>query len=472
MASKTKEMKRKAGDEDSSSAKKLSKSGLKTDCRESSSAKSGSSDKKKSIISGAFEWSSPQPDLYVCKYLGGGQSSSFIASFDLDWTLVATKTDSPFPKDENDFKILDEKIPKLIAKYVEEGHRFVIFSNQGGVTQNKVTLDEIKKRIENILKSLDPKGKLPCLVLVATGDDLNRKPRPGMWWMLERVYNADVQINRCQSFYVGDAAGRVYPADDKKSTDKKSAGKKTGSKSKPKKDFSAFDLTFARNLNLSFLTPEQFISATPDDLIDVAEENAESMTINAFDPKANIATEFGKELIRDQVMKDEEAFKEMMKTLPEKKPIVVVMTGLPGSGKTRLYERYFKDANYVKISRDELGTADKCEKMAEKYLKEGGVNIVVDNTSVDVASRKKWINLCKPYDCTFVSIAIVLDVKRALHNNLFRRCIQFDHIYGVTKDGVTENGDAGKGGAKNLDAKIQTLRRERKLMKSNQCPLW
>ncbi|MCI30349.1 polynucleotide 3'-phosphatase ZDP-like, partial [Trifolium medium] len=39
-------------------------------------------------------------------------------------------------------------------------------------------------------------------------DDPFRKPKPGMWQLMEKHFNSGITIDMDQSFYVGDAAGR------------------------------------------------------------------------------------------------------------------------------------------------------------------------------------------------------------------------------------------------------------------------
>ena len=70
---------------------------------------------------------------------------------------------------------------------------------------------------------------------IASADDQYRKPSINMWNHLENSHNGDVKINKKQSFFCGDAAGR---------------------KTKTHKDFSDSDLKFALNVGVAFKTPE------------------------------------------------------------------------------------------------------------------------------------------------------------------------------------------------------------------------
>ena len=82
---------------------------------------------------------------------------------------------------------------------------------------------------------------IPMLFLAATHDDKYRKPSLGMVNHVESTY---FKINRAESFYCGDAAGR--PATETR-----------------KKDFSADDLKFAWNQGVKFETPESLFLNQP-----------------------------------------------------------------------------------------------------------------------------------------------------------------------------------------------------------------
>lgn len=73
-----------------------------------------------------------------------------ICSFDMDWTIIRTKTGKVFPKDENDWVLWDEKVKATIQKYQKDGFKIVIFTNQGGITTHKTTAQAIKTKIQNI----------------------------------------------------------------------------------------------------------------------------------------------------------------------------------------------------------------------------------------------------------------------------------------------------------------------------------
>ncbi|XP_015578057.2 polynucleotide 3'-phosphatase ZDP isoform X2 [Ricinus communis] len=78
------------------------------------------------------------------------------------------------------------------------------------------------------------------LVFIACADskveDPFRKPKPGMWQIMERHFNSGISIDLDQSFYVGDAAGR-------------------------NNDHSDADIRFAQAVGLKFFVPEDYFGA-------------------------------------------------------------------------------------------------------------------------------------------------------------------------------------------------------------------
>lgn len=150
-----------------------------------------------------------------------------IASFDIDGTIIKTKSGARFPKTPDDWtwNILD--IQKQLKKLVEDNYKLVFFTNQSGVGNDTSKIKDFKKKIENILNSLN----LPVQVFISLSKRIYRKPRMGMWDMLVKEKNDGVEIDVDKSFYVGDAAGR----------EKNWAPKKN-------KDHSAADRLFAMNI--------------------------------------------------------------------------------------------------------------------------------------------------------------------------------------------------------------------------------
>lgn len=142
------------------------------------------------------------------------------AVFDLDYTLIKTKSGKKFPKDGDDWVFL---YPNLREKLVElgESYNIIIFTNQKGLNKNDKKVEFVRK-IEQINKELG----LPLQVYISLADGFYRKPLTGLW----DLFMSGKELSR-KDFYCGDAAGR-------------------------KGDFAATDLMFANNIGIPFFLPE------------------------------------------------------------------------------------------------------------------------------------------------------------------------------------------------------------------------
>ena len=141
-----------------------------------------------------------------------------IAGFDLDYTIIKTKSGKVFPKNKDDWEWLYDNT-KDIMKKISKKYNIVFFTNQKKLKKQEKRSDFIEK-INNIVKELD----VPINTYISTNNGYYRKPFTGLWKKF-------IKINSSKSFYCGDAAGR-------------------------KDDFAATDLMFANNLNIKFYIPE------------------------------------------------------------------------------------------------------------------------------------------------------------------------------------------------------------------------
>ncbi|KAK6461818.1 polynucleotide kinase 3 phosphatase-domain-containing protein [Scheffersomyces coipomensis] len=179
-----------------------------------------------------------------------------IAAFDLDGTLIDTKSGRKFAISSHDWKWWtrstkdsSSQILTKLNKLIEEKYLIVIFTNQGGVVANpsnksynnfiervNLIISTIKSSIKEdnteILVFASPKK--PAKETNTKSHELMRKPNTGMWKELLSYLGNEAKIDVTNSFYVGDAAGRA-------------------------KDFSDSDLKFAQNIGITnFKTPEEF----------------------------------------------------------------------------------------------------------------------------------------------------------------------------------------------------------------------
>ncbi|KIJ54541.1 hypothetical protein M422DRAFT_41811 [Sphaerobolus stellatus SS14] len=299
--------------------------------------------------------------------------SSKVAAFDLDGTLIKTKSGNRYPKDSHDWVWWRGDVKKKLEGLVADGYTIVIFSNQG--SSKKKTIDEWKAKIPLISAQI---STVPFRIFAANLHDFYRKPMPGMFHEFEKLNIT--QIDKEASFYVGDAAGRPG-------------------------DHSDSDRKFALNVGLRFYTPEEyFLDSKP-----------ATYTLKGFDPS--------------QVPLDFPLFTPTSTPLIPRpalskptKPEVVLFVGCPASGKTSLYRRYFEPAGYQHVNQDTLKTRPKCVKAVESFIK-NGISCVVDNTNRDKATRKEYINLCKELGVPIRCMNFTAPLPLCWHNNLYRAYI-------------------------------------------------
>jgi bifunctional polynucleotide phosphatase/kinase len=160
----------------------------------------------------------------VLYYLNIDINKKKVSAFDLDNTIIVTKSNAKFPKDKDDWKFIDSNIiSKFNTNLID--YNVVIFTNQQSLDK-KLGFEKFKEKIMNIIKSFN----INISVFISYQNNFCRKPLIGLWELLSE-YIKDINLN--DSFYVGDAAGR-------------------------KNDFSNSDLNFAHNLGIKFLIPEEF----------------------------------------------------------------------------------------------------------------------------------------------------------------------------------------------------------------------
>lgn len=254
-------------------------------------------------------------------------------------------------------------------------------------------MPQFKQKCSAVLSQLD----IPTTLYAATGKDIYRKPRPGMWLEMKADYNLvnDDDIDLENSIFVGDAGGR------QSELPPNSNGRKATA---TPKDFSCSDRNLAHNVGIQYQTPEEFFlgeeprNFTRDfDLVKYPYPSSPTTTDTDFSKKEILFT----------------------KTSPQE---LILFVGPPGAGKSTFYWRHLKPLGFERVNQDVLKSKDKCLKAATEYLKEGD-SVVVDNTNPDPDTRKQWVELAKkqgvPVRCVWFRTPLVVcehnDAVRALN---------------------------------------------------------
>ncbi|KAL2985336.1 hypothetical protein AAZX31_12G145600 [Glycine max] len=174
----------------------------------------------------------------------GLHDSSKIAAFDFDGCLVKTDVKRV---GADAWSLMHSSIPDKLQSLYNDGYKLVIFTNESNIerwkNKRQVAVDSKIGRLNNFIV----KVKVPVQVFIACGvgsksgkvnkkeDDPFRKPKPGMWHLMEQHFNSGIAIDMDKSFFVGDAAGR-------------------------ESDHSVADIKFAEAIGLKFYVPEEYFA--------------------------------------------------------------------------------------------------------------------------------------------------------------------------------------------------------------------
>lgn len=286
-----------------------------------------------------------------------------IASFDLDDTLIKTKSGNISSTDENDWVIYNDTILKKLKELRDKQFELVIISNQLGITKGKVDINVWKKKLENVMNYI----KLPFTIICALKDDMYRKPKTKLW-------DEFVDGDKKNSLYIGDAGGLC---------------KRKINGVEFKKDFSDTDYKFALNLGIKFIHRDEFV-----------------FDVKNVKPVAEYPVDF------KQIKSGEYTF-------TPNTPEMIINVGFPASGKSYYTQQYILKNDYGYINQDTLRTKKKCLMEAEKYLKKE-ISIVIDNTNMSKAERKEYIELSKKYNIQCRCILFTTPKEVCMHNSHFR----------------------------------------------------
>jgi bifunctional polynucleotide phosphatase/kinase len=321
---------------------------------------------------------------------GNGIDKITLSSFDLDSTLIKTKSGRRFGTDKDDWKFIYSN-DRMKRKMTGSNTSVIcIISNQLGVSKGKVNDKELMHKFTNIVNSLSNilEDKFIC-IFGAFQDDLYRKPRTESLEYIVSVLKPYANFNSIDydnSYYVGDASGCEG-------------------------DFSDVDYKFALNAGLKFYDVDEFLGdyenyyPKPFHMISDEDFGSYDVKLNSImNPTLNINLyEYINKVNR-----------------------LIILVGSPASGKTSLANSIKKISTHTVdiISQDTLKTVAKCKKAAISFIKDNVSTyhhtIVIDNTNRDIKTRKIWIDLAKEHNYNPLIFYLTTEKDKSTHLNMYR----------------------------------------------------
>ena len=286
-----------------------------------------------------------------------------IIIFDLDGTLIKTKSGKIFPTNKNDWIFNYDNVISVMNNL--ENTIIGIISNQKGL-KSDTQIKDWQDKINNICKSVNFH-----FIFASFKDDRYRKPMVGSWEYIKEYLKA-IDISKKEIIYVGDACGR-------------------------EKDHNDTDIKFALNCNFKFYTPEKFFGSK------VGKQLA---TITYPDLIYYTKTEFNK------------IVKEIINNFKENDKILITMIGFPACGKSFIRKLIINEYPEFKYNnKDDL----KCKIINENLIikHDTSINYIIDdNTNMNLKNRKELFKIYK----THFKIGIYFDyeLELAIHLNYMR----------------------------------------------------
>lgn len=300
-----------------------------------------------------------------------------IILFDLDNTLIKTKSKKVFPTNKYDWEFLVPSVPEFINNDLKNNKTICgIISNQKGLKSKLMITDWVDK-----IKAIGQQLKFH-FVFASIQDDRYRKPLPDSWEYIKtnllNGINLDNIIRKKKIYYIGDAAGRQT-------------------------DFSDTDFKYAINCGFKFKTPEIFFK------FDLSKPNIKNCFITY--PEIPSFTLNEHELFLTNIFNLIESNKN--------KKIFIMMIGFPASGKSFLRKEIVKKYTGFKY----INNDDSNNKIIDSHLitKNNSCHynyIIEDNTNLNLNTRTK---LLTEFD-SYYKIAIWFDYSMDVikHLNLVR----------------------------------------------------
>jgi bifunctional polynucleotide phosphatase/kinase len=288
--------------------------------------------------------------------------------FDLDYTLIKTKSGKKFPVNKTDWELLYPTIPEKLNSLTNS--IVGIVSNQKGLNTKEKISDWVEKCIGicDKLKSIN-------FIFGSITDDRYRKPMCGSVEIFKNTFvNIDwVKLHsKNKIYYIGDAFGR-------------------------KNDFSDTDVKYAENCGFKFKTPEIFFGIKGSD----KSGNITYPQINYFDK-----------------LEQYTLFEQLEKIIKSHKKVIIITIGFPASGKSFLRKELIKKFPQFAYSNNDDINNKVQSRMLVKKISTNYDFIIDDNTNLVSSERE---NKLKQFDSYYkIGVWFDYDLEVCWHLNWMR----------------------------------------------------
>ena len=252
-----------------------------------------------------------------------------IAGFDLDGTLIRTKSKRRFPKDKHDWTLINNRVKSKLLRLYEDNYTIVVFTNQKNL-EKRMKKSDFRDKCMNIQQKLE----VPMIFYVSLQNNYMRKPFPGMF---EHYTGKLIEpLISTASFYVGDAWSKT-------------------------ECFSDSDACFAKNCRVSFYKAGEFFGLVAPHAYDIVLPRLSR----------------DKQFVAHQL--------QLAAFIADKQYLFIV--GAPATGKTTFCTKYLPD--YMRLSKDDYKTPARYRGIIQENLDN---KLVFDNTNGTVSSRERILS--------------------------------------------------------------------------------
>lgn len=274
----------------------------------------------------------------------GYKEMNHVLAFDLDNTLIETRSGNKFPKNAGDFKFTE------VVNRINMDISIVIFTNQA---YSKSKISKAKARVHNVIETFPRQIKPVCYV---ADKRAIKKPKVSLFRMFLEQFNAPKSLT-----FIGDAAGREG-------------------------DFSDSDFKFAHNCAIYCRLMELdtiILFKTPEDFLD---NISQRYSLDGFDP-----VQYIQKVVADKVREENDIkIEHIIDIVGGTDKYLIFTIGPPRIGKKTVLDKIA-----YKLDRDHLRL---CEyRRSKKKIKNYGGNIVL-LSGCNSQNRKDLYKMFEEYE--------------------------------------------------------------------------